>query len=120
MTLNLYHQTSFSLSPDYIADEAQQLRQQSPELASWAMGGGVIVHQPATQIQAHLMAESLLQKGLIPDTRYFFQRLQDLDCLTQQAMWLVVHWLMRKSTNRWLVCGESSPPSSVRQGPVFR
>ena len=114
MTLNLYHQTSFSLSPDYIADEAQQLRQQSPELARWAMGGGVIVHQPATQIQAHLMAESLLQKGLIPDTRYFFQRLQDLDCLTQQAMWLVVH--MTYATRVYLD-GRDFPPDAFKSHP---
>ncbi len=91
MTLNLYQQTSHPMTPEYLDHEAQNLRDQNPELALWAAGLGVIEHRPATQIQAHLMAESLLQKGLIADTGYFFQRLRALDCLTQQAMWLVVH-----------------------------
>lgn len=91
MTLNLYQQTSYPLSADYLTEEAQRLRRQNPALARWAAGRGIICHRPATQIQAHLMAESLLQKGLISTSGDFFQRLMALDCLTLQSMWLVVH-----------------------------
>lgn len=91
MTLNLYQQTNYPMSPQYIAEEAQRLREQFPALAKWAENRGVIKHQPATQIQVYLMAESLLQKGLIRQTQDFYERLEALDCLTQQAMWLVVH-----------------------------
>jgi len=91
MTLNLYQQTNYPMAPEHIAEEAQRLREQFPALAKWAENRGVIKHQPATQIQVHLMAESLLQKGLIRQTQDFYERLEALDCLAQQAMWLVVH-----------------------------
>ncbi|WP_430461123.1 xylulose 5-phosphate 3-epimerase [Thalassolituus sp. LLYu03] len=100
MTLNLYQQTSYALSPDYLREEADRLRQENPALAAWVRSAGIIPHTDATQIQAQLMAESLLQKGLIHDVRDFFSGLQALDCLTQQAMWLVIH--MTYTRRVWL------------------
>lgn len=96
MTVNLYQQTNFPMSENQVVEEAQRLRDQFPLLARWAKGQGIITHQPATQVQVHLMAESLLQKGLIKNTQEFYQRLEALDCLTQQAMWLVVHMTYAK------------------------
>lgn len=114
MTINLYRQTSYAVAPDYIEAEAERLRQQSPELAAWAQGYGVIEHQPATQVQVHLMCESLLQKGLIPHAAYFFERLQALDCLTRQAMWLVVHMSYAK---RVYLDGRDLPIEDFKQQP---
>lgn len=114
MTINLYQQMSYAVPPEYIAAEAEQLRAQLPAMARWAQGYGVIEHQPATQLQAHLMAESLLQKGLIPHLDYFFERLQALDCLTRQAMWLVVHM---SYAERVYLDGRDLPANDFKQQP---
>ncbi|MFY9179189.1 MAG: xylulose 5-phosphate 3-epimerase [Venatoribacter sp.] len=114
MTLNFYHQTSFAMTPELMDAEALRLREQNPALAKWAAGKGVIVHKSATQIQAQLMAESLLQKGLIPNTAHFFACLEALDVLTRQAMWLVVHMTYAK---RVYLDGQDLTPNDFKAQP---
>lgn len=114
MTINLYQQTSYAVTPEYIEAEAERLRAQSAEMADWATGYGVIEHQPATQVQVSLMADSLLQKGLIPHQGYFYERLKALDCLTRQAMWLVVHM---SYAQRVYLDGRDLPPEDFKQQP---
>lgn len=96
MTLNFYRQTHLTQDSAELEQEATRLRELDSGFASWAEGCGKVVHQPATQIQVHLMAESLLQKGLISSTQDFYQTMIALDQITNQAMWLVAHMTYAK------------------------
>lgn len=114
MTLNFYHQTSYQLTPEYLQQEAGNLCQLNPAMAEWAAGRGVIRHTPATQIQAHLLAESLCQKGLVQSHAAVFERLSALDELTLQGMWLVVHMTYAR---RLYLDGRDLLPGDFKQHP---
>jgi len=66
-------------------------RDRDEEFARWASGNGVIQHTADTQLAVYQLAGELEEDGLVASRSECYQRLQALDCLTNAAMWLVVH-----------------------------
>jgi phosphoketolase len=62
----------------------------------WAQGRGVIHHTLETQQRIKDLAEYLLAENKIKNLAQFYQCLQALDVITNQAMWLVAHMTYSK------------------------
>jgi phosphoketolase len=63
---------------------------------AWAQGQGVIRHNAETQQRIKTLAEYLLVENKIQHREQFYQCLQALDVITNQAMWLVAHMTYSK------------------------
>jgi phosphoketolase len=63
---------------------------------AWAKGQGVIQHNEETQQRIKDLAGSLLAENKIESLESFYQCLQALDVITNQAMWLVAHMTYSK------------------------
>jgi phosphoketolase len=69
----------------------EQLREADPDLATWATGHGVIVHDDLTQLRVHAMVQTLVDGGRVPDASTAYRRLQAADRIASAGMWLVAH-----------------------------
>lgn len=76
--------------------EAAQHRSKDLNFSRWADGQGVIQHTPETQLAVYELATQLLEDGLISHRNQCYAMLEALDCLTNMAMWLVVHMTYSK------------------------
>lgn len=76
--------------------EARQHREKDAHFSRWATGLGVIQHCADTQLAVYDLATQLLEDGLIDHRNQCYTMLESLDCLTNMAMWLVVHMTYSK------------------------
>lgn len=58
---------------------------------AWRKGHGVIQHEEAVSDQALAWLPELIQQGAVRDSESWFYWLHQLDVLTSQAAWLVLH-----------------------------
>ncbi|QQD23577.1 xylulose 5-phosphate 3-epimerase [Venatoribacter cucullus] len=112
--MNLYHTLTQPESVQTLTASARQLREQHAGFAAWAAGGGVICHSDKTQVQVAALAEELLAAGHIADVGECYQALSALDCLTNQAMWLVVHMTYAKNV---FLDGRDMQPDDFKRDP---
>lgn len=76
--------------------EAQKHREKDVNFSRWAAGQGVIKHTAETQVAVYKLATQLLEDDLIEHRNQCYSMLESLDCLTNMAMWLVVHMTYSK------------------------
>lgn len=84
------------------------------ECEIWAQGRGVIQHNADTQQRIKELAEYLLAEHKIESLDAFYQCLQALDIITNQAMWLVAHMTYSKDVH---LDGRTLTSESFKQDP---
>lgn len=83
-------------SQQEVIAEAKKHREKDVAFARWAAGRGVIEHNAKTQLAVYDLATELLEDGLIDQRSQCYTMFESLDCLTNMAMWLVVHMTYSK------------------------
>lgn len=94
--------------------EAGHHRERDEAFARWAAGRGVISHSADTQLAVYQLAGELVEDGLVASREECYRRFEALDCLTNAAMWLVVHMTYSKQLH---LNGTPLEPQEFKRDP---
>src|SRR5690606_8338905 len=112
--MNLYRTLTQPEPVDDLTTAARRLREQDAGFAVWAAGGGIIRHSDKTQGQVAALAAEPPAAGHIADVGECYRTRSALDCLKNQARWLVVHMTYAKNV---YLDGRDMKPDDFKRDP---
>lgn len=75
----------------HIEARARDIRAHDPDFARWAVGYGMIEHEPKIQCRVHALADELVAKKQFASRSNVFSLFRAADMIASAGMWLVAH-----------------------------